>query len=54
MWNAIKLYEFDTTRGGFTGTDVRDVDLKKRLLESMKIQLRGEGWNDHPMLSEES
>ena len=53
MWNAIKAYDFDTTHGGFEGMDVRDMELKKRLLDSMKIQIRGGGWGDHPLLSEE-
>ena len=53
MWNNIKAYEFDTTHGGFAEMDVRDKDLKKRLLDSMKIQIRGSGWSDHPLLSEE-
>ena len=53
MWNAIKPYSFDTTHGAFAGMDVRDQDLKGRLLESMKIQVRAEGWDDHPLLVEE-
>ena len=53
MWKALKPYEFDTTHGGFAGMDVRDARLKARLLESMKIQIRGEGWSDHEMLSEQ-
>ena len=53
MWEAIKQYEFDTTHGGFAGTDVRDAQLKRRLLESMKIQIRAEGWVYHEMLSEQ-
>ena len=53
MWKALKPYDFDTTHGAFVGMDVRDNDLKGRVLESMKIQLRGEGWTDHPLLNEE-
>ena len=53
MWKALKPYEFDTTHGGFAGMDVRDARLKARLLESMKIQIRGERWSDHEMLSEQ-
>ena len=53
MWNAIRPYSFTTTHGAFAGTDVRDHDLKGRLLESMKIQIRAEGWDDHPLLVEE-
>ena len=53
MWEAVKPYEFDTTHGGFAGMDVRDARLKARLLESMKIQIRGQGWIDHEMLSKQ-
>ena len=53
MWKAIKSYSFDTTHGAFAGMDVRDQDLKGRLLESMKIQVRAQGWDDHPLLVEE-
>ena len=52
MWKTIKPYEFDTTHGAFSGMDLRDKDLKGRVLESMKIQVRAEGWNDHPLLDE--
>ena len=34
MWQAIKSFDFDTTQGAFVGMDVRDKDLKKRMLES--------------------
>ena len=34
MWQAIKSFDFDTTHGAFVGMDVRDKDLKKRMLES--------------------
>lgn len=34
IWQAIKLFQFDTTQGAFVGMDVRDKDLKKRMLES--------------------
>ena len=52
MWQAIKPFEFDTTHGAFVGMDLRDNDLKKRMLESMKIQVRGEGWEKHEILEE--
>ena len=32
--------------------DVRDKELKRRMLESMKIQVRGEGWEKHEILEE--
>ncbi|KAH7086680.1 hypothetical protein FB567DRAFT_496128 [Paraphoma chrysanthemicola] len=37
IWNAIKPYEFDTTYGAFPGQNVTRPDLKKQVLESMKI-----------------
>lgn len=52
VWRAIEPYEFDTTHGAFVGMDVRDKNLKKRMLESMKIQVRGEGWERHVILDE--
>ena len=52
IWRAIEPYDFNTTHGAFVGTDVRDQDLKKRMLESMKIQTRGEGWKRHEMLDQ--
>ena len=52
IWRAIEPYDFDTTQGAFVGTDLRDGDLKGRMLESMKIQTRGEGWERHEMLDQ--
>ena len=52
IWRAIEPYDFDTTHGAFVGTDVRDENLKKRVLESMKIQTRGEGWERHEILDQ--
>ena len=50
IWAAIAPYHFDTTHGAFAGMDVRDDRLKKRMLDSMKIQTRGEGWERHELL----
>ena len=52
IWRAIKPYDFHTTHGAFVGMDVRDKGLKGRMLESMKIQVRGEGWENHEILEE--
>lgn len=52
MWRAIEPYDFDTTHGAFSDMDVRDKNLKERLLESMKIQTRGEGWDRHEILDQ--
>ena len=32
--------------------DIRDTNLKARLLESMKIQVRNEGYEKHEILNE--
>ena len=50
IWQAIRLFDFDTTHGAFVGMDVSDSKLKERMLESMKIQVRGEGWKEHEIL----
>ena len=50
IWNAIKSFNFDSTLGAFNSMEVRDADVKKRIVESMKIQVRGEGWEEHEVL----
>lgn len=52
MWQALRPFEFESTHGAFTGTEVRDKNIKARVLESMKIQTRGEGWEDAEILRE--
>ncbi|KAF1981427.1 hypothetical protein K402DRAFT_398516 [Aulographum hederae CBS 113979] len=52
IWEAIKPFDFDVTMGAFPGMDVRGKDVKRRLLESVKIQVRSEGWTEHEILSE--
>lgn len=37
IWKAIKPFEFDATYGAFPGQNVTRPDLKKQVLESMKI-----------------
>ena len=51
IWKAIEPFDFDTTHGAFLGMDVRDEGLKKRMLESMQIQVRGGGWRQHALLN---
>ncbi|KAF2088164.1 hypothetical protein K490DRAFT_64836 [Saccharata proteae CBS 121410] len=43
IWKAIRDFEFEATHGAFVGMDVRRGDVKKAILESMKIQVRYEG-----------
>lgn len=50
MWRALEPFEFESTHGAFVGLDVRDEKVKKRVLESMKIQVRGEGYSSHKLL----
>ena len=47
IWNAVKGYDFEATHGGFAGLDVYDVNVKKRVLESAKIQIKAEGYEDY-------
>jgi hypothetical protein len=51
MWSVLKKHEFKSTHGAFVGTDIDHPDIKQRVLESMQIQVRGEGHLDHPLLN---
>lgn len=53
MWRVLERLEFASTHGAFVGTEVRDPKVKGRVLESMKIQARGEGYVEHELLKEE-
>lgn len=46
IWLALRRHEFESTYGAFVGTEVRDTNVKARVLESMKIQVRAEGWKE--------
>lgn len=52
IWTALKPFDFEATYGGFPGQDVRRPDLKLQVLESMKIQVRGEGHADAAIFHE--
>ncbi len=58
MWNVLKRHKFGSTHGAFVGTEVRDghggseTGVKKRVLESMQIQVTRMGWPDHAFLRE--
>jgi hypothetical protein len=52
IWEALKPWAFTSTYGGFQGTEVHHVNLKGRVLESMKIQVKAEGWEKHEILGE--
>ena len=55
MWKSLRGWEWEVTHGAFVGMDVRGYggseeerarEMKERLLESMKIQVRAEGWSE--------
>jgi hypothetical protein len=52
MWSVLKKHEFRSTHGAFMGHDVVSSDVRRRVLESMQIQIRGEGYMDHALLNE--
>ena len=52
MWKAIKPFDFTATHGGFPGWDIKDENLKQSVLESMKIQVRKQGFPTHALLDE--
>lgn len=54
MWNVLKTIDFESSHGAFAGPlgrDVRDKNLKARMLESMQIQARNEGYRDHEIFT---
>ena len=53
IWEAVKPWDFTSTYGLKKGWNLHDAQLKQRVLESAKIQIRAEGHMDHRMLSEE-
>ncbi|EMC95058.1 hypothetical protein BAUCODRAFT_524622 [Baudoinia panamericana UAMH 10762] len=52
MWQRVQPFDFESTHGAFVGQEVRDKHVKKRVLESMKIQTKAMGWDEHPLLQE--
>jgi len=52
IWKALQPFDFEVTYGGFTGQDVRDPDVKKRVLESMQIQVKSSGHPEDILLTE--
>ena len=52
IWQALKKFDFTTTHGAFLGLDVRDKGVKGRILESAKIQVQAEGYQQHKLLEE--
>ena len=52
IWKAIEPYDFVYTHGVMRVQAVHGTDLKARILESAHIQIRAEGYVDHPFLTE--
>lgn len=51
MWKVLEKHEFRSTHGAFMGHDIEDRDgIKKRVLESMQIQVKAMGWPDHELI----
>jgi hypothetical protein len=52
MWKVLKPWKYSSTHGAFLGQDIWGKDMPHRVLESMKIQIKAQGWPTHPMLEE--
>ncbi|KAI1492939.1 metallo-beta-lactamase family protein [Biscogniauxia mediterranea] len=55
MWGVLRRHEFRSTHGAFPGLDIVGADgaeMKRRVLESMQIQIRHSGHEDHALLKE--
>ncbi|KAI0160518.1 beta-lactamase-like protein [Xylariaceae sp. FL1272] len=54
MWRVLKEYEFSSTHGAFLGVDIEKSvpEMKRRVLESIQIQVRASGHGAHELLSE--
>ncbi|KXJ86904.1 beta-lactamase-like protein [Microdochium bolleyi] len=54
MWAVLGGHEFRSTHGAFVGVDVEGsaAEMRRRVLESMQIQIRYMGYGEHAMLKE--
>ena len=52
MWKVVKPYDFTVTHGLFPSWDISDDNVKQSVLESMKIQVRNQGYAEHALLEE--
>ncbi|KAI0204413.1 beta-lactamase-like protein [Astrocystis sublimbata] len=54
MWSILKNYEFTSTHGAFAGMDIVKTpgEVKRRVLESMQIQIKFSGHGEHAILKE--
>ncbi|KAI1463187.1 beta-lactamase-like protein [Daldinia caldariorum] len=54
MWSILKKYDFSSTHGAFLEMDIVKTipEMKRRVLESMQIQIKYMGYGDHALLKE--
>lgn len=57
MWKVLKPWRFTSTHGAFLGQDVYgrpgdQNEMRRRVLDSMKIQVQAQGWPEHEFLAE--
>lgn len=55
MWDILKRHEFRSTHGAFLNTDIVETEarMKRRVLDSMQIQIKHMGYGDHAFLKED-
>ncbi|KAI5859547.1 beta-lactamase-like protein [Durotheca rogersii] len=54
MWGILRKYEFGSTHGAFPGMDIAKTpsEMRRRVLDSMQIQVRSMGYSTHALLKE--
>lgn len=54
MWSILKKYDFSSSHGAFINMDIVKTvpEMKRRVLESMQIQIKYMGYGDHAFLKE--
>ncbi|KAI8964585.1 beta-lactamase-like protein [Daldinia sp. FL1419] len=54
MWSILKKYDFSSTHGAFLKMDIVKTvpEMRRRVLESMKIQIKYMGYGNHALLQE--
>ncbi|KAK7999282.1 beta-lactamase-like protein [Apiospora arundinis] len=55
MWGILKKHEFRSTHGAFLNMDIVETEarMKRRVLDSMQIQIKHMGYADHAFLKED-
>ena len=52
IWKAVCDFNIERSFGAFVGMDIKDKDLKGRILTSMQLQVRIGGWKEAAILDE--